>query len=80
MINAVIYGDGKGNDDCTIRIEEEYSEDGLIHLFAQLKELNDTVLMCMIKHGFDPNDISRFAGAILLHTLTDFRKSNNITG
>lgn len=79
MIEAKIVGDGKGNDYCTISIEAEYSENALVHLLAQLKELNDEVLMCMVKSGFHPDDISMLAGAVLLHTLTDFRESNNIT-
>lgn len=29
--------------------------------------------------GFDPNDMSIFIGAILLHTITDFRTEHDIT-
>ena len=79
MIEAKITGDSKGVDHCMISIEEAYSEDGLLHLLAQLKELNDAVLDTMVEQGFDAKDVSFFAGAILLHTLTDFRKSHNIS-
>lgn len=78
MIEARIVGDGKGGDICDISIEAEYSENALIHLFAQLKELNEDVLNCMVKHGFDPHDVSFFAGVVLFHTVTDFRELNNI--
>lgn len=79
MIEAKITGDGKGFDHCDISIEEEYSENGMLHLFAQLKYLNDTVLQAMVDSGFDPNDMSIFIGAILLHTITDFRTEHDIT-
>lgn len=78
MIEAKITGDGKGFDHCDISIEEEYSENGMIHLFTQLKELNDSVLAAMVQQGFDPKDVSLLAGAILLHTLTDFRELHDI--
>lgn len=79
MIEAKITGDSNGANHCMISIEEEYSENGMLHLLAQLKQLNDTVLDTMVEQGFDANDVSLFAGAILLHTLTDFRKSHNIS-
>ena len=84
MIEAKITGDGKGFDHCDISIEEEYSENGMLHLFAQLKYLNDTVLQAMVDSGFDPNDMScsvlkSVIGAILLHTITDFRTEHDIT-
>lgn len=79
MIEAKITGDGKGFDHCEISIEREYSENALVHLFAQLKYLNDIVLQAMVESGFDPSDISILIGAVLLHTITDFRTEHDIT-
>lgn len=80
MISVNIMGDGHGKDICEVKIavEEEFSENMLIHLMAQLKEVNDTVLEAMIESGFHPDDISKNMHILLLHTLTDFREKNGV--
>lgn len=81
MINVKIEGNGKGEDICEVSLEEEYSNDGLIHLMAQLKELNMSVLNALVDDcGFDERDVSYYVGFILLHIIGDFREERGLLG
>lgn len=78
MINVKISGDGTGKDICDIDIEYEYSDEPVLRLMAQLKEVNSAVLDAMVNHGFSPKEMSDIMCFVLFNTVTDFRNKYNI--